>query len=579
MKTALTFFLFILLLASCRSAKPTTQTADKTSSMSKGQKDSVIKAHGQGFLIEGNVKRMNGDLDGAIKAYLDCLTFDAKNDAAWYELSRIYEAKGNFAKALEAAELAAELDEKNEWYMFHLALQYQRSGLVDKCSKAYDRLIGIQPKKAEYYIRYSEFLNHNNQFEKAIDVLEKGEKATGADDQVIYQKFRLYAENEKYNEALVELEKLIKSNPYDPTFLGIAAEVYESMGQKDKAKALYDRILKMDPNNGIVHLSLAQLYWFDGDKTKAQEELKMAMSSGNLDIDSKIKIILDLFVQPGNTAVDPKVYELLNLLETAHPKEGRVFSLYGDLLFREKKYKESREKFAKAVELDKSSFITWSNLISLDSEIKDWNAMYSHAKEASELFPSQASFYYFCAYAAYQKGNYKECVETALMGKELVFENPPLQYQFWELLGNAYHQLNLHTESDAAYDEALRIDPNNAFLLNNYAYYLSLRKTQLAKAAEMSKKSNALIINQASFEDTYAWILFLQKDYVNAELWLKKALEHGGSESGVILEHYGDVLFFLNKKEEALNYWKKAKSKGGTGDKIDLKISDGKYHE
>jgi tetratricopeptide (TPR) repeat protein len=284
-------------------------------------------------------------------------------------------------------------------------------------------------------------------------------------------------------------------------------------------------------------------------------------------------------VQPGNAAVDPKVYELLNLLEVAHPNEGRVFSLYGDLLFREKKYKESREKFAKAVELDKSSFITWSNLISLDSEIKDWNAMYTHAKEASELFPSQASFYYFYAYAAYQKGNYKETVETALMGKELVFENPPLQFQFWELLGNAYHQLNLHTESDAAYDEALRLDPNNAFLLNNYAYYLSLRKTQLTKAAEMSKKSNALIINQASFEDTYAWILFLQKDYVNAELWLKKALEHGGSESGVILEHYGDVLFFLNKKEEALNYWKKAKSKGGTGDKIDLKISDGKYHE
>jgi tetratricopeptide (TPR) repeat protein len=410
-------------------------------------------------------------------------------------------------------------------------------------------------------------------------VLEKGEKATGADDQVIYQKFRLYAENEKYNEALVELEKLIKSNPYDPTFLGIAAEVYESMGQKDKAKELYSRILQMDPNNGIVHLSLAQLYWFDGDKNKAQEELKVAMSSGNLDIDSKIKIILDLYVQPGNAAVDPKVYELLNLLEVAHPNEGRVFSLYGDLLFREKKYKESREKFAKAVELDKSSFITWSNLISLDSEIKDWNAMYTHAKEASELFPSQASFYYFYAYATYQKGNYKETVETALMGKELVFENPPLQFQFWELLGNAYHQLNLHTESDAAYDEALRLDPNNAFLLNNYAYYLSLRKTQLTKAAEMSKKSNALIINQASFEDTYAWILFLQKDYVNAELWLKKALEHGGSESGVILEHYGDVLFFLNKKEEALNYWKKAKSKGGTGDKIDLKISDGKYHE
>jgi Tfp pilus assembly protein PilF len=124
----------------------------------------------------------------------------------------------------------------------------------------------------------------------------------------------------------------------------------------------------------------------------------------------------------------------------------------------------------------------------------------------------------------------------------------------------------------------LKLDPNNVFVLNNYAYYLSLRKVKLDRAAQMAKLANELAPNQASFEDTYAWVLFQQGKYTDALQWIKKALEHGNS-SGELLEHYGDILFKAGNLEDALEQWKKAKAKGGTTKTIDQKIDQGKYIE
>ncbi len=158
-------------------------------------------------------------------------------------------------------------------------------------------------------------------------------------------------------------------------------------------------------------------------------------------------------------------------------------------------------------------------------------------------------------------------------------DNDKLRAQFLSNMGDAYHSLNKNTESDSAYDRALKLDPENAFVLNNYSYYLSERKVKLEKAKEMSAYSNKLEPDNTSFLDTYAWILFQLNDFTGAKDWQDKAIKAGGDKSGTILEHYGDILFKLGKKDEALDYWKKAKDLGTDSSTLDRKIAEQKYIE
>ena len=134
--------------------------------------------------------------------------------------------------------------------------------------------------------------------------------------------------------------------------------------------------------------------------------------------------------------------------------------------------------------------------------------------------------------------------------------------QFYSTLGEVYHELKDYEKSDQNYERALALDGKDASTLNNYAYFLSLRKIKLDKAEELSKRSNELEPNQASYEDTYGWIMFTMGKMQEAKEWIGKSLQHGGDKSAAVLEHYGDVLNSIGDKSGALDYWKRAKEAG-----------------
>jgi Tfp pilus assembly protein PilF len=123
---------------------------------------------------------------------------------------------------------------------------------------------------------------------------------------------------------------------------------------------------------------------------------------------------------------------------------------------------------------------------------------------------------------------------------------------------------------------ALKFEPSNAVVLNNYAYYLSLRNTSLEKAEAMAKKANELSPDQASFQDTYGWVLYMRGNYQNARFWLEQALENGGDKDATMLDHFGDVQLKLNNPDEAVKFWNKAIEAGGDRAIIQPKIDKAK---
>jgi Tfp pilus assembly protein PilF len=118
----------------------------------------------------------------------------------------------------------------------------------------------------------------------------------------------------------------------------------------------------------------------------------------------------------------------------------------------------------------------------------------------------------------------QEAIKVFKKGVVMCGDNDQLQAQFYSSLGDAYHQINRHGASDSSYERALLLKPNDTYVMNNYAYYLSLRQVNLSRAAELSKRSNELSPNNESFEDTYGWILFRLKNYEEAKSWIEKAI-------------------------------------------------------
>ena len=242
-------------------------------------------------------------------------------------------------------------------------------------------------------------------------------------------------------------------------------------------------------------------------------------------------------------------------------------------------FEAAREYLLKSIELQKDRFQVWNQLIIIDSELLDWEAMADHSELALELFPSNPALYYYQGIALVQLQEFEEAIEILETGKLMVFKSESGIVDFYILLGDAYNGLNDHKNSDKNYDLALEVNPDNAYVLNNYAYYLSIRKEKLEQAEQMAKKAVELEPNQYNYQDTYAWVLFQMGKFEDAANWLKLAVNNGGSVNGEIIEHYGDALYKLGKVDEALIQWKQAKEVGDATDLLDEKIRTGSYIE
>ena len=214
----------------------------------------------------------------------------------------------------------------------------------------------------------------------------------------------------------------------------------------------------------------------------------------------------------------------------------------------------------------------------LGLELLEYDLVYKNGMRAIELHPIQPTLYLFTGFAASYNKEYEKSLTLFNKGLNYVVNNRPLKAEFYSYLGDAYHSIGDDNKSDESYQKSLDLIPDNIIVLNNYSYYLSLREKDLEKAERMSKQCVELNPGQSTYQDTYGWVLYKLKRFNEAKVWLEKAV-NADSKSPVILEHFGDVLYQLDQKKDALEYWKKAKSTGGDSELLNKKVSEGVLYE
>jgi len=329
----------------------------------------------------------------------------------------------------------------------------------------------------------------------------------------------------------------------------------------------------------LVHLALADIYSDKKDYKTSYDQLKKAFALPDGDIDQKLHILsgyLPKFPDPNAKA---SALELSRILTTTYPNDARAYAAYGDMLQQNEYYKEAQPAYKKSIALNNQVYGVWEQLVRIELGNNQIDDAVKDGEEALSIFPNQAWMNYLVGVALAQKKEYNKALDYINNVPSLETQDNGLLSQSYSVAGDCYHSMKDYKKSDEAYTKSIEYNPDNAYTLNNFAYYLSLRGEQLDKAAQMSKHSNDLQPSSASFEDTYAWILFKQKKYTEAKVWIEKALANDKTKNATQVEHYGDILFYLNDTDGALQNWKKAKQLGGQSPELDRKINEKKYIE
>ena len=274
-----------------------------------------------------------------------------------------------------------------------------------------------------------------------------------------------------------------------------------------------------------------------------------------------------------------QAFQLAEILVDVHQEDYISFAMYADLLYTDKQYQKAKEYYFLSLERNNSNQEVWVQILFIQADQKNYLELQKTSAEALTFFPMNPLFYYFNGLSNKWFKKYDQAIECLTSGLEFVINNDLLLLEYYSSLGDLHNEIKEYNKSDNYFEKALKLDSNNAVVLNNYSYYLSLRREKLELAKKMSYRANVLEPNNGTYQDTYAWVLYQQQNYQEAEKWIKKAIENDEQKSAVLIEHYGDILFRLGDIKSAVDQWRKALILAPDSDILQQKIKDKKTYE
>ena len=513
--------------------------------------------------------------DQSLKVFQRCIKMKPNNIEVVYQASLISSFLGLSSEAILYSEQTVESKPKNIWYLRNHIENLLELPDYKLASEYLLKLVDLEPNNEVNFYQLADSYIYDKNYRKAIFVYNRLEKIRGISKLTSMQKQKLYMQTKNFKMATNEIFKLSDKFPLDLEILEILAECYLLSDKRDLAFDIFKRIALLNPENGKIHLTLANYYRDKNNNNKSYDELRLAFSSSQLSLEVKISILASYFpLLTTNDTLKKQAYELCLIMINIHPLSPQVYAIYADLLFSDKKKNQAKELYKKTLKIDKNFKDVWTQLLFIDVEQNNFDSLLLYSFDALNLFPTDPLYYYFYAISNLRINQPIIAFKYLEIGIEYVYDNPPLLKEFQISLAESSNSLQEYSYSDSIYEKVLSVDPDNILVLNNFSYYLSLRKEKLKKAKTMSYKCNKLEPNNGTYQDTYAWVLFCLGEYVEARLWVEKAIKNGSDTSFVVLEHYGDILFKLNLKQEAIVQWKKAFSINEKSQSLMKKISN-----
>ena len=533
------------------------------------------------FFLEAMRLKEKKDYASAFGLLQHCLDIHPNAASALYEVSQYYMFLRQVPQGQEALEKAVANAPDNYWYSQGLASLYQQQNELDKAVTLLEQMVVRFPAKQDPLFNLLDLYGRQEKYDEVISTLNRLEKRMGKNEQLSMEKFRIYLQMKDDKKAFQEIESLVQEYPMDMRYQVILGDVYLQKGKKQEAYDVYQKVLAAEPDNPMAIFSMASYYKQTGQEELYQQQLDTLLLNKKVTPDTKVGVMRQMIVE--NEQADKDSTQIIALFDRIMKQEQddpQIPMLYAQYLLSKNMESESVPVLEQVVDLDPTNKAARMMLIGAAVKKEDYKQIIKVCEPGIEATPDALEFYYYLA-VAYNQAEKPDSVisickralehTTADSKKEIVSD-------FYSILGDMYHTQKQMKEAYAAYDSALVYNPSNIGALNNYAYYLSVERRDLDKAEEMSYKTVKAEPNNATYLDTYAWILFEKGNYAEARIYIDNAMKsEGGDKSDVIVEHCGDIYYMTGDVDGALTYWKKALEMGSESKTLKQKIEKKKY--
>ena len=501
------------------------------------------------------------EYDKSLVLYEKCISINPEESSAYNEIAKIYFYLQDWDNSEYYIKEALLLDTTNKWYYYLLLDIYiVQSNLANQIG-VYTKLIELEENNFTYYIQKLDLLLQLKLYKKAIKFIKQSTRLFGKSITLIEYETDIYLAQANFKLAEKTAIQLIKLFPKSNKSYSTLAKVYLHFSKYEEAILVYEQLLTHDPTNAEAIVALYRIYANKKDLKEQQRYLLEIAKHTQINIDTKKDIFYQLLLENDINEYASFKAIVQSALKLA-PEDPLLNLILGDICTKEHNFNQALVHYHFAL---KSSFVkdeyVYNKLIEIYFKNHNYDAVISTANDAIEKHPFSPRLFYLKGLAHINKHQYSIALVPLKEGRDLVIDNPNLKSEFYSLLGDAYHGLNNNEMSDESYSFALEYNNNNTFVLNNYSYYLALRGENLNLALDMTTRCNDLTKEapNASFLDTYAWVLYKLEKYTLARNQIERALALN-STSGTLYNHYGDILYKLGEIKSAILQWKKALS-------------------
>lgn len=519
-------FAFLLFLGSCGSTKKSSKGDSNPSNKEYSINDLKI----DGVFLDACTQKQLGNQDKAIELFDQVISANPNYAAAYFEKASILFNRKDVKSAIDLTQKAIDLQPRNKWYIMQKAEIYLILSDYVNAAKVLEELIVLEPEEKDYYLQLLQLYTQASDENNSLKTLERIEKKWKSDKELTAIKKQYYA---------IFAEKNMKKRDYQT------------------ALKYYQKIEELDPSDPYIHASLANYYLIQGEREKTFSNLEKSISNTELDYNTKLQVLIAVYGKTADSNQEDftHFFELLKKLSKQYPMEKSIWELLSTGYSQVEDYQKAVESLKTAIELGNipksqqpNSYPIYQSLLFAQSNLGASDSLIVYAKKTIELYPEQPIPYLLLGANQMYKKDYNEAIETLEQGLELVISDTVLFEEFYINLAHAHYEIKVSDKAFAYFDKALKMNPNNYIVLNNYAYYLSEEDKDLDKALQMAEKVVEKFPQMPTYIDTYAWILFKKKDYKKAYEAMQNIISQKENWSPVVVQHYEKILKALENQ-------------------------------
>lgn len=556
-----------LALAGCQPMNSLTGT-----SVPYGKETQLAYFEGQGHLLKG-------DYEDAYASFLSCAESEPEEMAFHYQLGKIDLKLERFEAAELHLDRAHDLEPDNTWVLYHRGLARLGQGNGEGAEQDWTPFVTARPGDLEALLECSDLLLREGHVLPTLNLLYNYEENVGHDEDVRTEALRiveLTSDPEGVGEFLARARE---DFPESDTFQLQWARYLMAKGDLDACQIELTALSARRPNWGKVSFEWAEYWTRKEDLPAALPHLEKAMASDDVAVESKLRVLVGYgYLAQGDPEFEAPYSSLLDHMMKHHGDEPAVVEMACDWAYQNKRFDEALDLALTLVDLAPGAVETWTNLMAIRIDMRDWAAMVQDAEQAIARFPLEPTLFYFQGTALRENGQDDKAVKAFKAGLGVVLDNPVLEGALASQLAWSHRSLGELDRSEEAFERSLRAY-EDAIVLNNHAYFMATRKdieatpARLARALECSTRANELAPGEGNFMDTQAHVLFMMGSHEEALQWILDAQDNGMAGDPVALEHEGDIRWALGQKETAREVWQKALDFGGDQDVLKPKIN------